>query len=66
MVNDPHETTNLFNELPGEGLKLAPLLNTWMANDPERDVDRSSQENADIKELDPAAIQQLRTLGYIP
>ncbi len=66
MVNDPHEKTNLFNELPGEGLKLAPLLNTWMANDPERDVDRSSQENADIKELDPAAIQQLRTLGYIP
>ncbi len=65
LVNDPDETENLFDELPGEAGKLVPVLEAWMREDPARDADRSAEENAEIEGLDPAAQQQLKTLGYI-
>lgn len=65
LVNDPEESQNLFDELPGEAGKLVPVLNAWMRQDPARDHDSSADEEAEIEGLDPAAEQQLRTLGYI-
>lgn len=65
LVNDPQETENLFDELPGEAAKLLPVLEAWMRADPARDADESAEEDAEIEGLDPAAQQQLKTLGYI-
>ncbi len=65
LVSDPGETQNLFHELPGEAGKLVPLLESWMQQDPARDLDNSAEEDAELEGLDPAAVQQLRTLGYI-
>ena len=65
LVNDPDETENLFEELPGEAGKLVPVLEAWMRADPARNADRSAEENVELEGLDPAARQQLKTLGYI-
>lgn len=65
LVNDPGETQNLFAELPGEAGKLVPALEAWMQQDPARNHDTSAEENTEIEGLDPAAEEQLRTLGYI-
>lgn len=65
LVSDPSETVNLFDELPGEAGKLAPVLEAWMRADPARDADRSAEEDAELDGLDPAERQQLKTLGYI-
>ncbi|MGH9389706.1 MAG: sulfatase family protein, partial [Vicinamibacteria bacterium] len=63
LVEDPGETKNLFAELPGEATKLSPLLEAWIARDPLRDSETSGEEG--VEELDPSAIEQLKTLGYI-
>ena len=65
LVNDPNETSNLYDELPGEAGKLIPVLEAWMRADPARDADKSAEEDAELEGLDPAAEQQLKTLGYI-
>jgi len=65
LVDDPKETRNLFAELPGEAGKLAPMLRAWIESDPARDADASADEGEALEGLDPAARQQLRTLGYI-
>jgi arylsulfatase A-like enzyme len=65
LQSDPDELRNLYDELPGEAGKLWPLLQAWLAEDPDRDVDRSTEEERALEALDPAARQQLETLGYI-
>ncbi len=63
LVDDPGETKNLFPELEGEAAKLLPLLDAWIAKDPLRDSESSGEEG--LEELDPSALEQLKTLGYI-
>jgi arylsulfatase A-like enzyme len=66
LVEDPLETRNLFAELDGEAKKLLPLLDEWIASDP-RGAELTETAAAEREELlDPAALEQLRTLGYIP
>jgi len=65
LESDPGETENLYDELPGEVGKLMPLLREWLARDPDRDRDRTAEEEEAIEALDPAARQQLEALGYI-
>ena len=65
LVEDPEETTNLYDDLPGEAAKLVPVLEAWMQSDPARDADRTDTEDAEIQDLDPSAVQELRSLGYI-
>ena len=65
LVEDPGETNNLYDELPGEAAKLVPVLEAWMQADPARNADRSDTEDAEIQDLDPSAVQELRSLGYI-
>ena len=65
LANDPGELDNLYDELPGEAGKLVPILEAWMRADPARDSDQTADEDAAIEGLDPAAEQQLKTLGYI-
>jgi hypothetical protein len=40
-------------------------LKDWLARDPDRNADRSAEEEKALKALDPAARQQLEALGYI-
>ena len=63
LVDDPGETRNLFADLAGEAAKLQPLLDAWMARDPLRDSESSGAEG--LEGLDPSALEQLKTLGYI-
>lgn len=63
LVDDPGETRNLFADFAGEAAKLQPLLKAWMAKDPLRDSESSGEEG--LEELDPSALEQLKTLGYI-
>jgi len=63
LLDDPGETKNLFADLPGEAAKLQPLLKAWMAGDPLGQSESSGEEGLD--ELDPSALEQLKTLGYI-
>lgn len=63
LVDDPGETKNLFPELEGEAAKLLPLLEAWIARDPLKDSESSGEEG--LEELDPSALEQLKTLGYI-
>jgi arylsulfatase A-like enzyme len=63
LFEDPGETKNRFAELPGEAAKLQPILRAWMAKDPLRDSESSGEEGAE--ELDPSALEQLKTLGYV-
>lgn len=65
IVSDPKESRNLYNELPGEALKLVPVLRAWVEGDPARDADTTSAEEDELEGLDPAAIEQLKALGYI-
>jgi arylsulfatase A-like enzyme len=65
LVSDPQETKNLYAELPGEAGKLWPTLRAWVQEDPARDANRSTEEQREIDELDPATRQQLEVLGYI-
>ena len=65
LESDPGETTNLYEKLPGEVGKLLPMLEEWLARDPARNSDRSSEEERALEALDPAARQQLEALGYI-
>lgn len=65
LENDPDELHDLFDEFPGEAGKLVPRLEALMAADPERNADHSGEESDELDGLDPAAIQQLKTLGYI-
>lgn len=65
LESDPSETTDLYEELPGEVGKLLPLLEEWLARDPDRNSDRTAEEERALEALDPAARQQLETLGYI-
>lgn len=66
LVHDPRELDDVFERFPGEAAKLAPLLRTWMEADPHKDADDSTAEAEELEGLDPAALQQLKTLGYIP
>ena len=43
-------------------MKLAILV---LEGDPARDADTSAAEQRELEGLDPAATQQLKTLGYI-
>ncbi len=63
LVDDPGETKNLFAELGGEAAKLQPLLEAWLATDPLKDSESTGEEG--VEELDPSALEQLKTLGYI-
>ena len=63
LVDDPGETRNRFADLAGEAAKLQPLLKAWMAKDPLRDSESPGEEG--LEELDPSALEQLKTLGYI-
>jgi arylsulfatase A-like enzyme len=63
LVDDPGETKNLLPDLEGEAAKLQPLLDAWMAKDPLRNSESSGEEG--LGELDPSALEQLKTLGYI-
>lgn len=65
LVEDPHEKHDLFRELPGQALQLSPLLDAWIAGDPARNSDTSGEEEKALEGLDPAARDELRTLGYI-
>ncbi len=63
LVDDPGETKNLFADLAGEAAKLQPLLDAWLARDPLKDSESGGEEG--LEELDPSALEQLKTLGYI-
>jgi arylsulfatase A-like enzyme len=63
LVDDPEETKNLYPELEGEAAKLLPLLEAWIARDPLRNSESAGEEG--LEELDPSALEQLKTLGYI-
>jgi arylsulfatase A-like enzyme len=63
LVDDPGETKNLFPELEGEAAKLRPLLEAWIARDPLKNSESSGEEG--LEELDPSALEQLKTLGYV-
>jgi arylsulfatase A-like enzyme len=63
LHDDPGETRNLFAELEGEAAKLKPLLDAWLARDPLKDSESTGEEG--LEELDPSALEQLKTLGYI-
>jgi arylsulfatase A-like enzyme len=63
LVDDPGETKNLFADLEGEAAKLQPLLEAWIAGDPLGDSESAGEEG--LEELDPSALEQLKTLGYI-
>jgi arylsulfatase A-like enzyme len=63
LVDDPGETRNRFADLAGEAAKLQPLLEAWMASDPLRDSESAGEEG--LEELDPSALEQLKTLGYV-
>ncbi len=63
LVDDPRETKNLFPALEGEAQKLVPLLKAWLATDPLRDSESSGEEG--LEELDPSALEQLKSLGYV-
>jgi hypothetical protein len=63
LVDDPGETQNLYPELAGEAAKLEPFLEAWLENDPLRESESSGE--AGEEELDPAALEQLKTLGYV-
>ena len=65
IVSDPEESRNLYDELPGEAGKLVPILRAWVEGDPARDADTSATEEGALEGLDPAAIEQLKALGYI-
>jgi len=65
LVSDPWESSNLYQELPGEAAKLWPLLKDWLARDPDRNAVSTEAEQKALEALDPAALQQLETLGYI-
>ncbi len=65
LQSDPGETTNLYEDLPGEVGKLWPKLEAWLQQDAHRDTDRSTEEERSLDELDPATRQQLEVLGYI-
>ena len=41
------------------------MLEEWLARDPDRNSDRSAEEERALEALDPAARQQLEALGYI-
>jgi arylsulfatase A-like enzyme len=63
LVSDPGETKNVYHEYSGEAGKLLPLLKAWLATDPERNSTASTE--GDLEGLDPAALQQLRAMGYV-
>lgn len=65
LVADPAEKINLYRKLPGEAAKLWPLLKQWLAKDPDRNAVSTDAEQNALEALDPAARQQLETLGYI-
>jgi len=65
LISDPAETKNLYRDLPGEAGKLWPLLKAWLEKDPERNARGSAEEEKALKALDPAELQQLKTLGYL-
>ena len=65
LQDDRGETKNLFDDLPGEAAKLEPLLEAWLARDPAPNADSSGEEEDELEGLDPAAREQLRTLGYV-
>ena len=65
LASDPGETRNLIAELPGQAGQLGPILDAWIASDPGRDRDSGGEDEKAIEGLDPAAREQLRTLGYI-
>ena len=65
LVSDPGETKNLYEELPGEAQKLAPRLAEWIAGDAKREAEDEGGSGNELEGLDPAALEQLRTLGYI-
>ncbi len=64
LENDPGELENLFDQLPGEAGKLEPRLRAWIQSDPERDTNRSAEEEKALDALTPEERQQLETLGY--
>jgi arylsulfatase A-like enzyme len=63
LVDDPGETKNLFADFEGEAAKILPMLKAWIALDPLRDSESTGEEG--LEELDPSALEQLKTLGYI-
>jgi arylsulfatase A-like enzyme len=65
LVDDPSETKNLLPELEGEAAKLRPILEGWMASDPSRDRNDEEADEKALEGLDPAALEQLKTLGYV-
>ena len=64
IVSDPEESRNLYDELPGEAFRLVPILRAWVEGDPARDANTAG-EQGELEGLDPAAIEQLKALGYI-
>jgi arylsulfatase A-like enzyme len=64
LLEDPLETRNVFSELEGQAAQLLPLLEAFLA------ADRAGNELGEPGEpeegLDPAELEQLKTLGYIP
>ncbi|MGH9335981.1 MAG: sulfatase family protein [Vicinamibacteria bacterium] len=65
LVEDPRETRNLFDVLPGEALKLMPRLEAWLSRDPEGEREEENGEENALPGLDPADVEQLKALGYI-
>lgn len=63
LVEDPGETRDLYAELSGEAAKLSPFLEAWIAKDPLQGSETSGEEG--LEDLDPSALEQLKTLGYI-
>jgi arylsulfatase A-like enzyme len=63
LIDDPGETQNLYPELAGEAAKLEPFLEAWLENDPLRESESSGETGEE--ELDPAALEQLKALGYV-
>jgi arylsulfatase A-like enzyme len=64
LMDDPSETRNRFEELAGETARLLPLLDALLAADQKANELTETETTEDG--LDPAAREQLRTLGYIP
>jgi arylsulfatase A-like enzyme len=64
LSEDPGETRNRFEELAGDTARLLPLLDALLAAD--QKANELSETGTTEEGLDPAAREQLRTLGYIP
>jgi arylsulfatase A-like enzyme len=62
VIEDPYETRNLSAELPDRVRAMAETLTAWSRA---KAADRGDVKEVDLENLDPKAIEMLRSLGYV-